>query len=102
MRRIGIFIKTCHEKENNGVIMVSRYGSINKSVLPRQGTKMGNQDGEHIQGTKTGNIYREPRRGTKTGNQERSENSPKMTKKNLQIQKNKLANSKKKLTNSKK
>ena len=73
------------------MIMVSRYGSVNKSVLPRQGTKMGNQDGEHIQGTKTGSQDGEPRRGTKTGNQDgeqrrgtktgnkdRSENTPKI------------------------
>ena len=48
---------------------------------PRRETKTGNQDGEQRRGTKTGPKL--------------SENIPKITKKNLQIQKNKLTNSKK-------
>ena len=70
---------------------------------PRRGTCAGNQDGEPRRGTKTGNKDGEQRHGTKTGNKDgeprqvrkQSENIPKITKKNLQIHKNKRTNSKK-------
>ena len=108
-RQFRPIIKNGFDIFSGAVAVGSKGGLGNQDGEPRRvkkkGTKTGkntgNQDGEHVQGTKTGNQDEEPRRGTKTGNkdmeqrrgtktgnQDRSENSPKITKKNLQIQKN--------------